>query len=366
MHYYAVLCLVPFVVWEVSNWRPWHLPSPKMMGGLLGMLCAVALLWMPLQGGRGMYPPNYWTRPSPDLLREIFPGLFPDGLFLLAVVVVWIALVGKDRVIPLQPMQSGERIGSFFFLIPLAGYLLGEISHVFGLRYFIGTLPGIAVAFSCCLWRHFHRAWRVSLGVFLILASWGVAKQVTAARDPNRFYYSPIRQILSMENPLRNDGKQFFAVCNQARYLEALHYSKHPEEYVLLASLDAGNLNEITTLAHYYPMRFWTLGDLKKHARETALIAPLPGNLDTLKTAAMESRHSSSIRRSLFIWERRSRCCCPFEWRWARMCGWCWCSQASVFSTYAGSFSTRALRSWGRWFTSSTRITCLRCMRAAR
>ena len=292
MHYYAILCLVPYAVWELLNWKPWHLSSQKMIAGLLGVGCAAAVLWVPIQAGRRMFRPDFWARPSLDLLRQTLPELFPDGLLLLALITVWIVLAGRQaKIIPLQPMQSIERVGWFFLLIPLAGYVLAEITHVFQLRYFISTLPGVAVALSCWMWRHFHgAARRVSVGVFLILATCGVAKQVAATQDPNRFYYSPVRQILGMEKTLQGDGKRFFVVCNQGRYVEARHYSEHPEQYALLVPLDSGNLHETMTLAPYYAMQLWGWDDLKKHARETALIAPLPGDLDVLKQAGFQPR----------------------------------------------------------------------------
>jgi|SRR5271157_403538 len=290
MHYYAILCLVPYAVWEAWNWKPWRLPSHKMIGGLLGVGCAAAVLWLPIQAGRRMFPADFWARPTLDLLRQILPDLFPDGLLLLALIAVWMAWAAtKDETIPLLPMPSAERVGWFFLFIPFAGYLLAKITHVFQLRYFICALPGVAVAFSCWLWRTFRGARHVAVGVFLILAACGLAKQVMATRDPNRFYYSPIRQMLSMEDALRNDGKWFFVVGNQARYVEARHYSPHPEEYVLLVSLEIGTLHETMTLAQYHPMQFWTLEDLKRHARETALISPLPSDLDVLKKAGFQT-----------------------------------------------------------------------------
>jgi len=291
MHYYAILCLVPYAVWEISNWKPWRLPSLKMIAGVLGVTCAAALLWAPIQAGRQVFAPDNWQRPNFDTLRTAFADLFPDGLFLLALVVVWIAWTAvKDRVTPLPPMQPSERVGWFFFLIPLAGYLLGQFAHAFQLRYVIGTLPGVAIAFSCWLWRHFHGgALRVSVGVFLILATAGLAKQVLAARDPGRGYYSPIRQVIGMETPLRGDGKQFFVFCNQSRYMEALQYSKHPQDYALLMLADPRQMRELTTLAQYYPMQLWTLEDLKKHAQQTALLVPLQSNLDTLQRAGFET-----------------------------------------------------------------------------
>lgn len=43
VHYYAILCLVPYAVWELSNWKPWRPPSSKLIAGCLGVLCAGAL-----------------------------------------------------------------------------------------------------------------------------------------------------------------------------------------------------------------------------------------------------------------------------------------------------------------------------------
>ncbi len=290
MHYYAALGLVPYAAWEAWNWKPWRLPSQKMIAGFLGVACAVVVLWTPIQAGRSSYPAGYWPRPSFDVLRTVFSNLFPDGLFLLVLVVVWIAWAGtRERVVPLPPMQSTERVCWFFLLMPVAGYLLALKVHAFQSRYFIGMLPGIAVAFSCWLWRHFHRAWRVPVGIFLILATWGVAKQVAATRDPDRGYYSPVRQVLSLEEPLRKDGKQFLVFYNQIRYVEAFHYSKHPEQYVLLVPVGAPSPHEAKVLAQYYPMQVWTLDDLKKHAGEAAVILFQQGGLDALQKAGFQT-----------------------------------------------------------------------------
>jgi len=198
-------------------------------------------------------------------------------------------------VLPLQAMQQGERVGWFFLLIPIAGYFLSEITHIFQLRYLICALPGIAVAVACVLWRHFHGTWRTPVGVLLILLTWGMAKQVVAARDPNRYYYSPIRQMLSLQNGAAKDGKRFFVVCNQARYIEALYYSKHADQYVwlMLPTVDPHRTRDIMTLAQFYPMHIWTMDDLRKHASEAALLVPLPNYLDTLKQAGFKIENPS-------------------------------------------------------------------------
>ena len=286
MHYYAVLCLVPYAVLELANWKPQ--PSRKLVAGSIAVLAAIAILWTPIQAGRRFYPANYLTRPSLELLRTSFADLFPDSLLLLAIVMVWIALVaGKRRRAPLAPMQPAERLGWFFFLIPIAGYVLAQVAHAFQLRYLIAALPGIAVAFSCWLWRHFQRAAYISLGVLLILAGWGLAKQVYAVRHPEAGYYSPVREINATETVWLNQGKRYFVVTNPSRYLEALYYSPHPDRYVYFF-LDYAGQHEMRTLGLYYPMHFWTLQDLKQHAPEVALIMPTSHVVGAVRQAGMQ------------------------------------------------------------------------------
>ncbi len=301
MHYYAALLLVPYVLWEAIRWRPWKLPSARLMAGILGAVVAAVLL---LPAIRSFVPIvtalNPWTPTSFDRLREIYDVFFPDGLWLLALIAIWIALVStRKREIDLPPMSSAETLGWLFICIPLAGFVAAELkTKSFGARYFIGTLPGIAVAFSCALWRNFNRAWRVSLGILLLLATYGMAKQGIATRHPD--LNGPAPHDAKLEDTLRKEGKQYFLITNQARYWEAYHYSKHPEQYFYLASLDSGDLRLTMNFSHYIPVQFWTLEDIKKHARETALVAPYPRIVETLKQAGIQVETRFSAPQEVF------------------------------------------------------------------
>ena len=83
-------------------------------------------------------------------------------------------------------MSDGEGIGWLFLCIPLAGFVAAELkTNAFAVRYFLGIVPGVAVAVACCLWRHFRNATVVSLGIFLLLVTWGVVKEVHTARHPD-------------------------------------------------------------------------------------------------------------------------------------------------------------------------------------
>ena len=279
---------MPFALLEVAGWKPGRLPSRKLVAGVIGLLAAIAMLWTPIQAGRRFYPANYLARPSLDALRTNFADLFPDSLLLLAIIAVWIAWMARKRTMASVPaMNAGERLGWFFFVIPVAGYALAQIAHALQLRYLIAALPGIAVAFACCVWRHFHGARYVSLGILVILGGWGVAKQVKLTRNPDSGYYSPVRQIQSMEAPWMSDGKRYLVVSNPSRYMEALHYSKHPERYVYFYLNHAGQ-HEMRTLALYYPMQFWTMDDLKHHASESALIMPTWHIAEAIRQAGIQ------------------------------------------------------------------------------
>ena len=117
----------------------------------------------------------------------LFYDLFPDGLFLLVLVMIWIVLTPtRTGNIQEEPMPAGESVGWLFLCIPLAGFVLAKWkTNAFLSRYFISALPGIAVAFSCWSWRQLRDARRVSIGIFLILATWGAAKQMRTALHPD-------------------------------------------------------------------------------------------------------------------------------------------------------------------------------------
>ena len=305
-HYYFILCLVPYAAWEALNWKPWRLPSQKMIAALLGVGWAFAVWWIPINAARRFFPSDVKSFLSIYNLPGIFSQFFPDGVFLLALVMIWIASVRTgDSVIALQPMRPSERVGWLFLLIPLAAFVMAELkTNVIVVRYVIATLPGPVVACSTCLWRHFRGRRLVSLGVFLLLAAFGLARQVAQTRDPERFseVRPETRKVLSLEDALRNDGKQFIVVCDHGLQMEARIYSKHPERYAVLVLPDtdiASRIRPEVVLSRYYPMAFWSMEDLRKHARETALIAPGKSDytrpaflraLDTLKQDGFQIR----------------------------------------------------------------------------
>jgi len=313
-HYYAVLLLVPYALWEISHWKPWQPPSAKVVAGVIGVVVPAAILSHFILSYSRKFSTGFWSHPSLRELTEIYSHIFVGGLFLLALIVIWIVLVDrKNKSFLLEPMQSGEAIGWLFLCIPLAGFLVAEMkTNAFAVRYFLALVPGVAVAFACWTWRHFHTAPRISMGIFLLLAGWGIAQQLYIARHWKSVETPGTRDYLSLENGLRHDGKQFSVFSDPFVFLEAQYYSKHPDECILLLPQDF-NLQATprhstpdpymhqrveVILSHYYPLQFWQLDQLREHAQRSALINPTPEMLDLIQKAGLQAdiRFSQPVR----------------------------------------------------------------------
>src|SRR5271157_1860309 len=303
-HYYAVLLLVPFALWEISRWTPWQPPSPKLLAGVIGVVLPAVLFSHFILSFSRKFSTGFWSRPSLSELMDVYSHIFVGGLFVLALSIVWIVLANRrNKNIDLQPMQSGEAIGWLFLCIPLAGFVAAELkTNAFAVRYFLGIVPGVAVAFSCCIWRHFRNVPLVSLGIFLLLGTWGMARQLHTARHPDSVESPGTRGALSLEGPLSSEGKRFFVFSDPFTFLEVQYYSKHPDECILLLPPDFESQATTTRsspdpymhqrveliLSRYYPLKVWRFSQLREQARATALIKPTPDVLDAMKRAGFE------------------------------------------------------------------------------
>ena len=312
-HYYFVLCLVPYAIWEVLRGKRGQLASPKLVAGLVGVVVPAALLSPIILSFSHKFSTGFWNRPSFAELRAIFSQLFPDGLFLLVLIVIWIVLSDSDnKNVALQPMYPGEAIGWLFLCIPLVGFLLAEWkTNAFFSRYFIGVLPGVALAFAYLIWRHFRQVSLVSMGIFLLLSGWGVATQLTVVRHPESIEATGIRPYLELESSLGVEGKRYFVFSNPLLFLEAQYYSNHPEQCILLLPSDfTPEVDPRRTtpdpylhqrlelnLSQYSPLQFWRFDDLTKHAGEVALIEAPSEILSEAKKAgfAVEMRFSKPL-----------------------------------------------------------------------
>ena len=305
IHYYFTLCLVPYALWEVIRWRPWQLPSAKLVAGVVGVVVPAPLLYPLMLSLAHESARSFWARPSLYALEDVFSRLFPLGFFLLPLIVIWIVVAGinyKSTVLP--PMPSGESLGWLFLCIPLAGFALAEWkTGAFFPRYFIGALPGIGVAFSCWLWRHFRGYGLVPMGVFLLLMSAGAVRQLSVVRNPDdpSEQSGITRQYLDLEESLNGEGKRLMLFSRPLLYLQADYYSKHPDQCILL--LPPGFDREpgyqaqraLVHLSRYSPLQFGLPPyDLGERAHDAVLIQPTPEVLDGLKKAGFRVHLRSS------------------------------------------------------------------------
>lgn len=300
-HYYIVLCLVPFALWEAIEWRPASpklLPSRKLLAGAIGTAAAVAVLARQIFGAK-QYSAIFWSKPTLYGLRGVFSEFFPDWLFLLALLMIWIAFSTPRSKAPAAPMEPAERVGWFFLLIPFAGYVLAVlVTNAFVPRYFIGMLPGVAVAFACWCRRHFAGARRVSAGVLAILIASGAYAQLDTVRRPEAIQQfnqqTETRRMLQLADSLQAEGKRFFVCSSGMLYVELNYYSSRPDDYRLFVP-PAKQLEVLNTvryamgLGRYNRYLYWSLDDIRQHARETALIQPSEATMNLMNDAGIRT-----------------------------------------------------------------------------
>ena len=305
VHYYTALCLIPYAAFEASRWKPWKAPSAKLLAGTLGTLCGVALFSRQILAARTISS-GFWAFPTHAALLKIFGELFPFGLLAGSATLIFLAWTARPEKTLIDPMLHSERLGWFFLLIPLVGYVAATfVTNAFYNRYFIGVLPGVATAFACALWRRFHESPRLSVGIVLIMSFFGVSHQIYFTARPwsveppaaNEGGTARLRDALERESIAAKDGKKSIAVpADLIVGVEARYYSKHPERYafVLTPQMKGNNLRVLRNMAQYQPTRFWTLEDLRAAARDTLLLDPNDEMLKAMTGAGFRIKHLAS------------------------------------------------------------------------
>ena len=223
----------------------------------------------------------------------MYDVLFPDGLFLLALCIIWVVVI-PSRNVEMEAMPAAESLGWLYLCIPLAGWVVARLqSHAFHRRYFICVLPGVAIAFACWIWRRFRNTYRVSAGILLLLTTWGLAKQIQLIRNPEEIVQAETRQYLGLEDSLFKGGKKFMVFTDYSLFWGGRYYSRRPEDCIFLLDARKDRLNILGIklalgLARYYPLQLWELDNLRQHVGEAALIMPDRETLDELKAAGFE------------------------------------------------------------------------------
>jgi len=283
IHYYFVLCLVPFVAEEVYAWRGFRRSTMRTVAGILGGLAGLAAISPQIRATSHIS--GFWAVPTFDTLANAFSDFAPRSPFLFAIALLWIVVADRRKSPQIEAMSPAERTTWFFLLIPLVGFILAlVVTHAFLSRYLIGILPGLSVGLASLLCRRFRGVPQISLGILLLLGGYGVFTQLRAVRHPDKIQtFGPVqertRKILALEDQFTADGKQYIA-SDLLWFLQARYYSHHPERYVLVPESPL-------THSRYYPFPSWTLEEATKHAHETAFLSPPDELLQSTGKAGM-------------------------------------------------------------------------------
>jgi len=212
-----------------------------------------------------------------------------------------------------------ERAGWLFFLFPLAGLALtNPVTHASPPRYFLGMLPGVAVALACLIWRatnaviHMRKVNLVAMGILTLFATVGIARQIKTMRAPELIdpygQLGQTREFLKLEeNLVWQDGREFIVWNGPGLYLTAKQYSKFSERYIFLRPDDeherAQVWNRILDWAEYAPVKIWPMKDLAAQIGRAAVVEPMPSTVAAMQKMGFEVsiRYTRPVRIVYFI-----------------------------------------------------------------
>lgn len=283
VHYYFLLCLVPFAILALLERRIFH---PKVIAGAVGILCSLVMLYPQIaMSGHSVSVSGSWAPPSLRKLQEVYLEFFPLAMLPLVLFVIGVIVFGRPRERVVAPMSSAERVSWLFLAIPPAAYILALlVTNYFYNRFIIGTVPGIVVAATCLSWRYFREALYSSLALLVLFCGTGIYKQLSTLRHIDLIpsfgqYQQQTRQMLALEDTLQRDGKRRFVVSSNLLFLEAWYYSKRPDLYwyLLPPGSPARNLSNLASL------KFLSTEEIVANAEQTALIDPSSGLIKELE-----------------------------------------------------------------------------------
>jgi len=293
IHYYFVLCLLPFGIMALVQRRIFH---PKLMAATAGVMVSLAVLYPQIAKSREFANSIsvVWA-PSIARLLAAYREFLPNVNLALVLIAIGLVIFNKRRVRLATSMSAGERVSWLFLVVPLAAYFLGSLAtHVFHDRYIIGAAPGIAVGVACMLWRY-CREWKfLSAALLLAFGGYAVTLQVLTLRNIDRIqsdsgdYQERTKQLLAIEDTLQREGKQHVVLSWDIEYLETWYYSKHRAQYQCITS------EARWTIKKYVPLEFVSVEEIIANAPQTALINPAPTLAQALKRAGLHLKVHSA------------------------------------------------------------------------
>jgi len=292
VHYYAVLWLGPYTLWELLNRDTRRVPSRKLIASYAGVLCGLGLLARPILAQYRALAHGFWSPASIRNLILTFTDLFPHILFpmiaVLGIAALWAPKQKKSLVPPMQPY---EQLCWLFALLPILGFVVGKVAtHAFLSRYFIGLLPAFAIGLTCLMWRHFASATRTAVVALVLFAAFGFALQLERVRHSSSVRPIPptgeldrMQSMLALEEQTPAD--RFLVLrTGDLLSLEAHYYARHPERIVFLlnSGQNSPDPQAPPSTGENRAIQYWTVEQLHARAGQSILIDPMQETLDDL------------------------------------------------------------------------------------
>lgn len=286
IHYYFVLCLLPFGIMALVQKRIFH---PKVIAAGAGVMVSLAVLYPQIANSRKFATTltSVWAPSFPKLLAA-YGELLPTTILVLLLIAVVVAVFSKRRVQLATTISSGEWVSWLFLVVPLAAYFLAVFAtHVFHNRYIIGAAPAIAVAVACLLWRNCRDRKILSAVLLLAFGGYAITQQAFNIKNIDHIladtgdYQERTRQMLAIEDTLQSEGKQHVVLFWDIQYLETWYYSKHRDQFQCITE------EKRWTIQKYVPLEFVSVKEIIANAPQTALINPTPALAQALKRAGL-------------------------------------------------------------------------------
>lgn len=283
-HYYAVLLFLPFAADEWRSRGLRRVCSLRLLCGIAGMSLAVVVHLPLILASSQMRRAHFWAFPSLHNLQEAYVTMLLGLIFALVCAVVLLAWLGIKGAGTVVQQSREERLGWFFLVIPIAGYIVAElITHAFTERYFIPVLAGVGLAAGCYLYRHYRESPNVPLVILLITIPLFLETSITRvryARTPAISGRMEDSDFVDDMLPRLRKEKLFVLVPTRNAELEARYYAADPQ---VIKTVPPGSLSGLPLASGDLDIRYFTMRDIRQHAREIAFIDPPTDLLSNLE-----------------------------------------------------------------------------------
>ncbi len=285
-HYYGVLLILPFAAEALRSRRERALMSFRLLCGFIGLGLALALQFPLIQAASHRRGIPFLGTPSLRGLQEAYSEIMMYSSLVFVGVILLFSWAGSRTGKYVEKQSGDERLGWFFLGIPIGGYILAELAtHAFWPRYFIPLLAGFGFACGCFLYRCYRSSPEAPLLILLLAVPLFLETALSHFRNAQTPIISKRNEesdfVDQMLPRFKQEGKTFVLFPMRGRsYLEARYYAADPQ---MIRALRPPDLPVLPLAQDPLEIRYFSLEDLRRNARETALVTPSPELLSNVE-----------------------------------------------------------------------------------